>query len=261
MIAAGVDIGTDYTQAAITEDDELVATGETRTGFDLEKALDGALEEALQSVDLTRDDVDAVVTTGEGRKSVETGQQVTEYKCIGTSLTRIYPEARSVLVMGAKNAAALKLAEDDTVLDFDENDKCAAGVGRFLSDLTRFLDMDLEEMIEVTLEVDEGVDELNTQCSVFAESEVISLIHEDVSPARISLGVHEAIASRNSSLLRRIGIEEDVVVVGGVGRNEAFIRSLEEAIGVDVGVPEQPAHVGAFGAALLAKKPVTQESD
>jgi benzoyl-CoA reductase subunit D len=154
-------------------------------------------------------------------------------------------------MMGAKNAAALKLDDDGNVLDFDENDKCAAGVGRFLSDLTRFLDMDLEELVAATREADEGVDELSTQCSVFAESEVISLIHEDVPPARISKGVHEAIAERNSSLIRRVGTTEDIVLIGGVGRNEAFLEALEETLGMDVGVPEHPAFVTAYGAAVL----------
>lgn len=252
MIAAGVDIGSDYTQAAIVEDDELISLGETRTGFDLGEASDQAIADALGDNGLDRDDVDVVVTTGEARKSVDTDRQVTSYTVIGLLLNREWPSARSVLQMGAKNAAALKLDDDGMVLDFDENDKCAAGVGRFLSDLTRYLDMELDEIIEATLEVDEGVEELNTQCSVFAESEVISLIHENESPARIARGVHDAIAERNSSLLRRVGVEEDVLVIGGVGRNVAFVDALEDILDTPVHTPEHPAHVAAHGAALSA---------
>lgn len=251
MIIAGIDIGTDYTQAAIIDDEELVGTGETRSGFDLDEAVEESIEAALDEADLSMDDIDVRVATGEGRKNVGVDEQVTSYRAIATSLARTDENARTALLMGAKNAAALKLDGEGNVLDFDENDKCAAGVGRFLSDLTRFVDMELDEMIEATLETDRGVDELNTQCSVFAESEVISLIHEDVSEARIARGVHEAIAERNSSLIRRVGLEEDVYVVGGVGRNEAFLKALESSIDTEVFVPEHPAHVAAHGAALL----------
>lgn len=252
MIGAGVDIGSDYTKAAIVAGGELVGLGETRTGFDLDDAAERSLSEALEAADQQREEVGVVVATGEGRKTVGADRHVTTYKVIGTALARAWPSARTVLLMGAKNSAALKLDEDGNVLDFDENDKCAAGVGRFLSDLTRYLDMDLAEMIEATLEAEDGVEELNTQCSVFAESEVISLIHENVSEARIARSVHEGIAERNSSLLRRVGIEEDVLVVGGVGRNEAFVRVLEETIGTPVHTPEHPSHVAAHGAALSA---------
>lgn len=252
MIAAGVDLGSDYTQAAVVEDEERIGLGETRTGFDLEAAVDRALEEALEAAGLDRGEVDVVVATGGGRKRVEADRQVTSYRAIGTALRRTWPAARTVLVMGAKNSAALRLDEAGNVLDFDENDKCAAGVGRFLSDLTRYLDMDLREMIQAALEADGAVQELNTQCSVFAESEVISLIHENVSEARIARSVHEGIAERNASLLRRVGVEEDVLVVGGVGRNEAFVAALEEIVGTTVHAPERPAHVAAHGAALWA---------
>lgn len=261
MIAAGIDIGSDYTQAAIVDDDELLSLGETRTGFDLDEAAERAIQDAVADNGIDRDDIEYVVATGEGRKSVDADRQVTSYTVIGLMLNREWPSARSVLMMGAKNAAALKLDEEGMILDFDENDKCAAGVGRFLSDLTRYLDMDLEEIIEVTLAVDEGVEELNTQCSVFAESEVISLIHENTSPARIARGVHEAVAERNSSLLRRVGIEEDVLVIGGVGRNVAFIQSLEDIIDTEVHTPDHPAHVAAHGAALSATVDKAEQLD
>lgn len=252
MITAGIDIGTDYTQAAIVGHGELLGLGETRTGFDLDDAFEGALAGALGAAELERGALDRILATGEGRKSVGADGHVTSYRVIGAALARTWPSARTVLLMGAKNSAALKLDGAGNVLDFDENDKCAAGVGRFLSDLTRYLDMDLEEMIEATLGADDAVEELNTQCSVFAESEVISLIHENVSEARIARAVHEGVAERNASLLRRVGIEEDVLVVGGVGRNAAFVRALREVAGVPVQVPDHPAHVAAIGAALTA---------
>lgn len=252
MITAGVDLGSDYTQAAVVDDGELVGLGETRTGFDLRAAHERVLAEALESAGIGPEDLSSVVATGGGRKSVEADSRVTSYRVIGLGLERIWPSASTVLLMGAKNSAALKLGEGGTVLDFAENDKCAAGVGRFLSDLTRFLEMGLEEMIQAALETEEAAEELNTQCAVFAESEVISLIHEGVSEAGIARSVHEGIAERNASLLRRVGIEEDLLVVGGVGRNAAFLQVLEDSVGTTVHAPEHPAHVAAYGAALSA---------
>jgi len=258
-LIAGIDIGSDYTQAALVEDEELIGTGEVRTKFDLQDAVDRSLAAALEDAGTDREDVEQVIVTGDGRKTVEADDNVTQYKSIGLALNRVWPEGRTVLLMGAKNAAALKLDEEGNVMDFDENDKCAAGVGRFLSDLTRYLDMDLDELVEVTLEADDVVEELNTQCSVFAESEVISLIHENVPESHISRGVHEAIAERNSSLIRRVGIEPDVLLIGGVARNAAFVKALEEAIDTEVQVPDIAAFVPAYGTALTAT--AGQETD
>lgn len=252
MITAGVDLGSDYTQAAVVADGEILGRGETRTGFDLDAARDRALESALADAGVEAGELAAVAATGGGRKSVEADHRVTAYRAIGLALEESWPSARTVLLMGAKNSAALKLGEGGTVLDFAENDKCAAGVGRFISDLTRFLEMDLEEMIDAALEADDAAQELNTQCAVFAESEVISLIHEGVPEARIARAVHEGIAERNASLLRRVGLEEELVVVGGVGRNVAFLRALEATVGTEARAPEHPAHVAAAGAAHSA---------
>lgn len=252
MITAGVDLGSDYTQAAVVADGETIGRGETRTGFDLDAARDRALEAALSGAGMGPGELAAVAATGGGRKSVEADHRVTAYRAIGLALDEAWPAARTVLLMGAKNSAALKLGEGGTVLDFAENDKCAAGVGRFISDLTRFLEMDLEEMIEAALEADGAAQELNTQCAVFAESEVISLIHEGVPEARIARAVHEGIAERNASLLRRVGLEEDLVVVGGVGRNAAFLQALEATVDTPARAPDHPAHVIAAGAALSA---------
>ncbi|MFC7046893.1 acyl-CoA dehydratase activase [Halobacteriaceae archaeon GCM10025711] len=249
---AGIDIGTDYTQAVAVRDGELLGTGETKTGFDLDDATEAALGDALADAGADRDAVETTVATGTGSANVEADRRVDTFDALWHGLSAVRPDARSVLLMGAKNVAALRFDADGTVEKSVENGKCAAGVGRFLSDLTRYLDMDLEEMIEAVLSVDEGVEDLNARCSVFAESEVISLIHEGVPRARIARGVYESVAGRNGSLLRRVGFDDEVVVVGGVGRNEAFLDALADAIETTVSAPDDPAHVPAFGAALSA---------
>lgn len=259
-MVAGVDVGTDYTQAALVEDGDLLAVGETRTGFDLDEAVEDALADAHDDLDGASGDLDGaggeldvetVVVTGD-RVDVDADEWVPTDAAVAQGLAVVWPDARSVLVMGAKNVTALRLDEDRSVVNSVENGKCAAGVGRFLSDLTRYLDVDLDGMIEAALDADEGVSDLNAQCSVFAESEVISLVHEGVPQDKIARGVFEAVAGRNGAMLKRVGIEEDVVVVGGVGRNRAFVEALSENVGTAVHAPEHPAHVPAYGAALSA---------
>lgn len=247
---AGVDVGTDYTQAVIVRGDDLLAVGETKTGFELQDAADRALVAARERIDGSAS-VDAVVAVGD-RPTVDADRFVPTYEALASGLEAIRPDARSVLLMGAKNVAALRLDEDGTVAKSVENGKCAAGVGRFLADLTRYLEMDLDEMIEAALAADEGVDDLNAQCSVFAESEVISLVHEGVPPERIVRGVFEAVAGRNGAMLRRVGFEDEVVVIGGVGRNEAFLEALSAELDTAVHAPPNPAYVPAYGAALAS---------
>lgn len=245
---AAVDVGTDYTQAAIVRDGDIVAVGETSTGFELDEATDEAIADAQAQLDESID-VDALVAIDE-QHIVEADEYVPTHDAVTRAVERLRPDARSVLLMGAKNVAALRLDEDGSVEKSVENGKCAAGVGRFLADLTKYLEMDLDEMIEAGLSADSGVDDLNAQCSVFAESEVISLIHEGVPPERIVRGVFEAVAGRNGAMLRRVGFEDEVVVVGGVGRNQAFLEALADELDVPVHAPEHPAHAPAFGAAL-----------
>ena len=139
------------------------------------------------------------------------------------------------------------------MVDFVINERCAAGAGTFVEAMSRALEVKLEEIGALSLKAERAVP-MNAQCTIFAESEVVTLIHEKTSKADIARAIHDAIADRIASMTRRLGIQKDVVLVGGVAKNVGFVSSLEKTLGVNLLVPEEPEFVGALGAALLPQR-------
>ena len=135
------------------------------------------------------------------------------------------------------------------MIDFVINEKCAAGAGTFVEAMARALEVKLEEMGLLSLKAERAVP-MNAQCTIFAESEVVTLIHEKTSKEDIARAIHDAIADRITSMTRRLGIQRDVVLAGGVAKNIGFVNSLEKALGVKLLIPKEPEYVGALGAAL-----------
>jgi len=157
-----------------------------------------------------------------------------------------------VVDVGADEARAIKLGDGGKVVDFAINEKCAAGAGAFVEAMSRALEMPLAEFAEASLESTQTIP-MNAQCTVFAESEVVSLIHANTPPADIARAVHDAMASRVSTMVRRIGVEDPVVLGGGAALNVGFVKALSEALGgPDVHVLADAEYLGAHGAALMA---------
>jgi len=157
-----------------------------------------------------------------------------------------------VVDVGADEARAIKLGDGGKVVDFAINEKCAAGAGAFVEAMSRALEMPLAEFAEASLESTQTIP-MNAQCTVFAESEVVSLIHANTRPADIARAVHDAMASRVSTMVRRIGVEDPVVLGGGAALNVGFVKALSEALGgVHVHVLTDAEYLGAHGAALMA---------
>jgi benzoyl-CoA reductase subunit D len=154
-----------------------------------------------------------------------------------------------VIDVGAENSLIVKCNERGKATDFAEGDKCAAGSGTFIETMARALEVGLEEMGPLSLKADDRI-VLNSQCTVFAESEVVSLIHQKASKANVARAIHDSIANRIASLARRVRIQKDVVLIGGVALNAGFVDSLRSTLGVDLMVPKDPEFVGALGAAL-----------
>lgn len=254
MLKLGIDVGSENTQVVVVDDSEIIGRGTAKTGFDQNKAVEDAKKQALEDAGVDEDEIELVGATGEGRESVENADRVaTSVGAAAKGAYAIRPDVKTVLQMGAKIANAITVEEGKAV-DFDENDKCAAGVGQFVDTLTRYLDAPRTEIISGAINADETV-EMNAQCAVFAESETISLIHKGVQKDKIAKAVHEAVADRNASLVERVGIKGDeVMVVGGMGLNDAFLKSLEEALGKKVSAPEDPEYIPALGAALMAEE-------
>ena len=252
---AGVDIGSLCTKAVILNSDKNIeAYSIIRSGSVYQGAAEEALNKALSLGRLQQDDLSCLISTGYGRAQVPFADgQVTEISCHGRGANFVFPEARVVIDIGGQDSKVIEIAENGQAVKFVMNDKCAAGTGRFLEVMAGSLDADLDEMSELAAQSKADV-EISSVCTVFAESEVISNIHQGVPKEEIVAGIHEAVGDRAVESLNRGGIVEDRGFTGGVAKNIGVVRALENRLGLNVKVPEDPQIAGALGAALIAQK-------
>lgn len=253
MYVMGIDSGSTSTNAVIMDQDRKIkAFSVVRTGAKSGVSADRALNDVLEKAGLTREDISWIVSTGYGRVSIEfADENVTEISCHGKGAHYFNPKIRTILDIGGQDSKAIRLNENGEVKDFVMNDKCAAGTGRFLEMIARTLEVSLDELGAIALTSREKI-EITSMCSVFAESEVISLIANNKEKADIADGVCHAIANKASGLLRRVGMEPEFMMTGGVAKNPGVVRAVEEKIGSKLYICEEPEIVGAAGAAVYA---------
>ena len=252
MITAGVDVGAETIKVVIVKDGKVLSSGMVEGGMDREQSADEALEAALQSAGIAKADLDRVVATGIGRKEIVwANDTATDIAAVAMGANHFFPSARTVIDIGAEESRCVKVDGLGKVLDFAKNDKCAAGVGTFVESMARALEMKLEEMGPLSLQSDTIVP-MNVTCVVFAESEVVSLIHSGIPKPDITRSIHEAIATRAISTGYRVGIDKDVALVGGLARNTGVVERLSDHLGMVPLLPEEPQLVSALGAALIA---------
>ncbi|HJC11862.1 MAG TPA: 3-hydroxyacyl-ACP dehydratase, partial [Candidatus Blautia merdigallinarum] len=253
MYVMGIDSGSTSTNAVIMDQDRKIrAFSVVRTGAKSGVSAQKALEEVLEKAGLSREDISWIVSTGYGRVSIDfADENVTEISCHGKGAHYFNPKIRTILDIGGQDSKAIHLNEKGEVKDFVMNDKCAAGTGRFLEMIARTLEVSLDELGAIALTSTEKI-EITSMCSVFAESEVISLIANNKEKADIAEGVCHAIANKAFGLLRRVGMESDFMMTGGVAKNPGVVRAVEEKIGASLYICEEPEIVGAAGAALYA---------
>ncbi len=251
--AAGVDVGSTQTKAIIIDENQrIVARALVDTGANVVTAAEKAYLAALKNGGIHEEDVAFIVGTGYGRYKVTFGDtQVTEISCHARGAVHMFPNTRTVLDMGGQDTKAIRVRPDGEVLDFCMNDKCAAGTGRFLQMAAYALEIPLDELGPTALKAEKPV-KISTTCTVFAESEVLSWLGRGKKIEDILLGVHRSIATRSISLLRRVGIEEEVTFTGGVTRNQGMVEVLNEMLGLEMNVSEESHFMGALGAALFA---------
>ncbi|MFQ5856123.1 MAG: acyl-CoA dehydratase activase [Anaerolineae bacterium] len=251
--AAGVDVGSTQTKAIfIDEDQRIVSRALVDTGANVVTAAEKAFVTALEAGGIQEEDVAYIVGTGYGRYKVTFGDtQVTEISCHARGAVHMFPETRTVMDMGGQDTKAIRVRSDGEVLDFCMNDKCAAGTGRFLQMAAYALEIPLDELGPTALRAEKPV-KISTTCTVFAESEVLSWLGRGKTIEDILLGVHRSIATRSISLLRRVGIEEEVTFTGGVTRNRGMVEVLNEMLGLQMNVSEESHYMGALGAGLFA---------
>ena len=249
----GLDSGSTSTNAVVmNEAREIVASVVIRTGAKAGASAERAYREVLERAGITPDQVACTIATGYGRVSIPfADENVTEISCHGRGAHYFNPAVRTILDIGGQDSKAIHVNAAGEVTDFAMNDKCAAGTGRFLEMIARSLEISLDELGPAALESKKRL-EIASMCSVFAESEVISLIANNEEKPDIAAGVCRAVAGKAYSLIRRVGLEGAYMMTGGVAQNPGVVRAVEELIGEKLFICDDPEIVGATGAALLA---------
>ena len=253
MITAGIDIGSITTKAVVLSDGKILGSKVGYTGYNAEKAGEAIYSELLKELGLAPDKITRIFSTGYGRNSVKFADKaMTEIICHGTGAHFINPKVRTVIDVGGQDSKAIAIDADGKVKDFVMNDKCAAGTGRFLEVMARALESNLDDFGEISLRAKNPA-LISSICTVFAESEVISLISRGETRENIIAGIHDSVASRVSAMAKRIGVADPLMMTGGVAKNIGVVTALEKKLGTRIIVSHETAQVnGALGAAVLA---------
>jgi predicted CoA-substrate-specific enzyme activase len=254
-IVAGIDVGSLATKAVLYDTESqgrILAYNIVRSGGAFRKAMDGAMDELLRSADLQMQDVRYTVSTGYGREIVNfSGSRVTEITCHARGAKYLFPEVHTVIDIGGQDSKVIGIDDRGGVANFVMNDKCAAGTGRFLEVMASALEVEIGQLGALSAQSKQQV-KVSSMCTVFAESEVISLLSKECNKADIAAAIHDAIARRISGMVNQVGLKEKVVMVGGVAKNNGVVRSLERMLGTTFLIPQEPQINGALGAALIA---------
>ena len=253
MITVGVDVGSITAKAAVINDDGIAATKVILTGYNAKNAGEQVFEGVLADAGIESSQVDCIIATGYGRNSVTFADKaVTEITCHAAGAHYLNPDIRSIIDIGGQDSKAIVINEKGKVIDFAMNDKCAAGTGRFLEVMARALEVNLDEFGNMSLKADNAAS-ISSLCTVFAESEVVSLISKGENRQNIIAGIHESIASRVVAMGNRIGLRDPVMMTGGVAKNIGVVRALEKKINTSISVSENAQVTGAIGAGLIAR--------
>jgi len=254
MVTIGIDIGSLTTKAVIVEDGKIIAHKLVLTGESGYESVASAVEEAMSLAAVDTKHVAKCVSTGVGKgETPYANEQATEVLCAARGALFYYPSARTVIDMGAESVRVVRCNDNGRVLDFGLNDKCASGTGTFLDTIAKALEIQVEDLGPLSLQAKEDII-ITATCAVFAESEVVGLIVRGKDKASILGGITKAIASRIYGLANRVGINKDVIFIGGGAKNTGISKSLADLIKQGLLIPQDPQIVGAVGAALVAQE-------
>jgi len=252
MITAGLDLGTQSVKAVILKDGEVISRSQVFSGFDPAKAAEQALDEALKKAKMTLNDLDHITATGSGMAlATNSNSTISMMGADAKAGVYLFPIARTIIDVGAEEARAVKCDEKGIMVEFVLNERCAAGAGTFIEAMARALEVKLEEMGPLSLKA-ERASPINASCVIFGESDVVTLIHRQESKPEIARAVFDAMADRISSMVHRLGVNPEVVLIGGVAKDVGFVASLKRKLSSDISIPEYPEFAGALGAALTA---------
>ena len=249
----GIDSGSTSTDVAILDQDKhLVAQVILPTGAGAAAGAERAMEAALAQAGLNVGDITATVTTGYGRSAIQLGDKsITEITCHAKGAFFLDPTVRTIIDIGGQDSKVIRIDEEGNVVNFIMNDKCAAGTGRFLELMARTLELSLDEMSTAGLSWKEDIT-ISSMCTVFAESEVVSLIAQNKSTADIIHGLNEAVAAKTCALCQRLGGVSTYMMTGGVSKNKGVAEAIQRRLGVQLHISDAAQLNGALGAALFA---------
>jgi len=260
LIVAGVDIGAATAKAVILRDNEVVSSSIIPTGSSVVRAAEVVTEQALAKSGLSMSELEYIVSTGYGRRAVSfSNKALTEILCHAAGVSWVMPQARTIIDIGGQDSKVIGLDDDGNVTSFVMNDKCAAGTGRFLEVMAGVLNVEIGEMGAIAL-LGKDPCQVSSTCTVFAESEMVSLRAEGKSREDILAGIHKAMAHRIAIMGRSVGFKPEVVFTGGVAKNVGMRKALEDEIGMEILIPEEPQIMGALGAAISAKAELAKVS-
>ncbi|MBW2622689.1 MAG: 2-hydroxyglutaryl-CoA dehydratase [Deltaproteobacteria bacterium] len=258
-LVAGVDVGAATSKTVLFREGRLLAYEIMHTGHDVKLAAEKVTETALKKIGLVMSDLAQVVSTGYGRDAVYFSHSVmTEILCHARGAHFMNPDTSAVIDIGGQDSKVIELDKDGNVVDFVMNDKCAAGTGRFLEVMANILELKVEELGPISMTSQDPCRITNT-CTIFAESELISLRAEGRRREDLIAGVHKAVASRVAIMARQLRLGETAMFTGGVAKNQGVKLALEQELGLGLVLPEEPQIIGALGAALLAAAAVSNK--
>ena len=259
MIVAGCDVGSLSAEAVIMSDGSIISSEIIRVRPRPEQSATDVMDKALTKAGLTYKDIEYCVSTGYGRERIPFANgNVSEISCHGKGAQWLVPSVRTVIDVGGQDCKVIRVDESGKLVNFVMNDKCAAGTGRFLEFMAKVLRVGIEDLGPQGLGSEKPA-VITNMCSIYAESEVLHYVYEGQDPANIAAGINYTMAVRVQSLVKRVGVEEDVCITGGVAKNIGVVRDLEELLQVRAQKPPvDPQIVGAIGAGLFAKEQLIQ---
>jgi len=254
MVSAGIDVGTGSIKVLLWDGSRILSKVMLISDLEETIAIQTALDEALAKAEISKDSLPYITATGAGAKNVMNPQDIiTDITSAVKGVFALYPQARTIIDVGSEQSRAVKCDEKGNVKDFATNEKCAAGAGAFIEAMARAVETDFEQFVALYFESQKEIP-INAQCAVFAESEVVSLINSDATAADISRAINHSIAERVSSLTRRVGVEDKIILIGGVALNAGFVNSLQRFLKTEIVVPEDSVFLNSLGAALIGQE-------
>lgn len=259
MISAGIDIGSTTTKAVLVENSKVIGYSVVPTGAEIEGAYEQAINGALKMCSKQKKDIGYIIATGYGRRGINQGNEtITEISANAKGAFVLNNKIRTILDVGGQDTKVMALDENGAIKSFLMNDKCAAGTGRFIEVIARVMGENLDDFSKKSLMSKEALT-INSTCTVFAESEVISLIAQKAKKEDIIRGIHRSIAKRIVEMIKQVGKNDIILFDGGGARNQGLKKEIEDLLGAELLIPSNPVIVAAFGAAMIAQERLSKK--